>query len=209
MAAAGPVAELCAVAGAAAKRAHAGLENVVELRLGMAALLAVLAPGSFLVWWPPVQLDAVMAESLDPVPRVLVEVADAVRRHTGAESVVMASVENAPVVAALAGRRVLRAPSLVQPPDADARWLVEQKVLAGRTTDRLVRRYGVSHVLVAPGDFLDRGLEGPEELERLAAVQLVYVHPEGYRLYALIDGAARPGTRAVASPPSAGPAGTR
>jgi hypothetical protein len=192
MAAAGPVAELCAAAGAALKRARASLANVVEVRLGMAALLAVLAPGSFLVWWPPVQLDAMMAESLDPVPRVLVEVADAVRRHTGTESVVMASVENAPVVAALAGRRVLRAPSLVEPPDADARWLVEQKVLAGRTTDRLMRRYGVSHVLLAPGDFADRGLERPEGLEGTASVKLAYAHPEGYRLYRLDTATAAP-----------------
>jgi hypothetical protein len=185
MAAAGPVAEVAAAVGTAIRQRYEPLAAVAEVRLGMAALVAVLAPGSFLVWWDPVQLDPLMAESLPPVPGVLVEVAAAVRHHTGADSVVMAGTENAPLMAALAGRRVLRAPFLAVPPDGDARWLVEEKVLAGRTDDRLVRRYGVSHVLVAPGDFVDRGLERPEDLETIAPVTLLYRHPEGYRLYAL------------------------
>lgn len=185
MSASALVAEACATLGAALKRRVSVLSEVSDRRLGIAALLVVLAPGSFLVWWHPVQLDPVMAGSLDRVPAVVVEVAEAVRARTPPIAVVMASEEYAPALAALAGRRVLRAPALAQPDDGDARWTVEEKVLAGHTSDRLVQRYGVSHVLVAPGDFVDRGLARPEDLGRRGPYQLIYQHREGFRLYAI------------------------
>jgi len=181
--AAGPAAELCARAGAALKRARATLAEVPDLRVGAAAALLALAPGSFPVWWSPVQLDAVFAESLDRVPGVVAEVADAVRTHAPPQSVVLAGPEYAPAVAALAGRRVLRAIALVPAPDEDERWKAEERVLAGRADAPAAKRYGVTHVLVAVGDFAEQGVESPELLVSRPGFRLVWQHPAGIRLY--------------------------
>jgi len=185
LAAAPPIGAACAECGAWLRPRLPTLARGDDRALGTALLLAALAPGAFLVWWHPAQLDPVFAESLTPVPSGLVAVAAAVRAHTGPQSVVVAGPGFVATVTTLAGRRVVRDPFLFRPDDADLRWRAEEKVLAGRTADRLVQRYGVSHVLVAPGDFVDRGLLRPEDLETRGPFTLVYWHPAGIRLYAL------------------------
>jgi hypothetical protein len=185
MAAAAPAAELCTFAGRLLKEAQARLSDIPDVRAGAAAALLALAPGSFFVWWPPVQLDATFAESLDRVPATVLEVSAAVGEKTPRDAVVLAGREYAPAVAALAGRRVLRAPSLAPVPDDDARWKAEERTLAGRPDAPAARRYGVTHVLMAIGDFAEHGLTSPDELASLPGFRLVWQHPEGIRLYAV------------------------
>jgi hypothetical protein len=185
LAAAAPAAELCTLLGGAVKRARWAPEDLADVRAGAAAALLALAPGSFPVWWTPVQLDGTFAESLDPVPGVLGEVAAAVRDNTASDAVVLAGPEYAPAVAALGGRRVLRAPALGPVPDADARWRAEDRILAGRPDAPAARPFGVTHVLMAIGDFAEQGLESPEQLAARPGFRLVWSHPEGIRLYAL------------------------
>jgi hypothetical protein len=195
LAAAAPAAELCTFAGRRLKEAQARLAEIPDVRVGAAAALLALAPGSFPVWWPPVQLDAVFAESLDPVPTTVAEVADAVRAHTPPSAVVLAGREYAPAVAALAGRRVLRAPALAPAPDDGARWKAEERTLAGRPDAPAARPYGVTHVLMAIGDFAEHGLTSPEELASLPGFELVWQHAEGIRLYAVRPIGQPPGRR--------------
>jgi hypothetical protein len=185
MAAAAPAAELCTYVGRALKGVRPALADVPDVRVGAAAALLALAPGSFPVWWTPVQLDGVFAESLDPVPVVVAEVAAAVQANTPPQAVVLAGREYAPAIAALAGRRVLRAPGLFAAPDEDARWKAEERVLAGRPDAPAARSYGVTHVLVGPGEFQEHGVESPDQLASRPSFRLVWVHPEGIRLYAV------------------------
>jgi hypothetical protein len=183
LAAAAPAAELCTFAGRQLKDAHALLAEIPDVRVGAAAALLVLAPGSFLVWWPPVQLDPVFAESLDPVPAALVETAAAVRAHTPPHAVVLAGREYAPAVAVLGGRRLLRAPAPFAAPDDGSRWRAQDRILAGRPDAPAARPFGVTHVLMAVGDFAEHGLESPEQLALLPGFRLVWEHPGGIRLY--------------------------
>jgi len=185
LAAVAPLAEVCGLVGAALAARLPALRPRSALALGAALLLAGPGPGSFLVWWHPVQLDALYADSLDPVPSAIVQVAAAVRSHTGPQAVIVAAPEYAGAVTALAGRRVVRAPGFGRLDDSDDRWRAEQRVIEGRPGDRLVRRYGVSHVLLAPGDFVDRGLLRPEDLAARGPFTLVYQDAAGFRLYAV------------------------
>jgi hypothetical protein len=185
MAAAAPAAELCTYAGRRLKDAQAWLAEIPDVRVGAAAALLVFGPGAFLVWWPPVQLDATFAESLDAVPAAVVDAAQAVRANTPPNAVVLAGSEYAPAVAALAGRRVLRAPGLAPAPDDEARWRAEDRILAGRPDAPAARPYGVTHVLAAIGDFADHGLETTGQLASLPGYELVWEHPGGIQLYAL------------------------
>jgi hypothetical protein len=185
LAAAAPVGQVCGDCGAWLRPHLPALARRDDRAVGAGLLLLALAPGAFLVWWHPVQLDPVFASGLDPVPPAVVEIAAAVRAHAGPQAVVVAAPGYAAPLMTLAGRRVLRAPLLARSDDEDLRWRAEEKVLAGRTGDRLVQRYGVSHVLVGPGDFIDRGLERPEDLESRGPFTLVYDHGAGIRLYAI------------------------
>jgi hypothetical protein len=183
MGAAAPAAEAAAYIGAALKRRVASLGGVSDIRVGAAAALLALAPGSFPVWWQPVQLDPVFAESLDAVPAIVVEAAAAVRAQTPPQAVVVAGPEYAPAVGALAGRRLLRLP-FRRAHDEDNRWRAEDRVLAGRPEAPAARPYGVTHVLIGVGDFADHGITAPEELAG-RGFRLLWQHPEGVRLYAV------------------------
>ena len=133
--------------------------------LGRALLLAVAVPTSALAWWDPIQLDGRVAErSVEPLSGAMLEAMDWIRRHTEPRTVFVASPEYAPAVAALAGRRVLRAPTLAQPPDT-VRRRAQKAAVEGRS-DPALRRFGVAYVLVGPGDAEKWGLEEPEQPER-------------------------------------------
>ncbi|HET8644922.1 MAG TPA: hypothetical protein VFO85_05505, partial [Vicinamibacteria bacterium] len=183
MAAAAPTVELCAAAGAAIKEGLPRLAATQDARIGAAAMLLALAPGSFPVWWQPVQLDPVFADSLVPVGEVTLQAAAAVRTHTAPQAVVVAGHEYGPAVAVLACRRLLRAPALVPTADGDARWRAEERTLAGRPGAPAARPFGVTHVLMAVGDFQEHGLEAPEQLAARPRFRLVWQHAEGIRLY--------------------------
>jgi hypothetical protein len=132
---------------------------------GRALLLALAVPSSTLAWWDPIELDGRVARrSLEPLPPALLEATGWVRRHTDPGEVFVASPEHAPAVAALAGRQVLRAPTLGRPPD-DLRRRVQRAALEGRP-DPDLERLRVAYVFVGPDDPASWGLASPDELER-------------------------------------------
>ena len=172
LAATAPVADICEAIG---RRLSASVPPISPdpVRVGAAAVLAVLLPGSFLTWWDPVRLDPAVAASLVPIRPSIVEAAEWIRRNTPSSAVILASPRHAPAVAALAGRRILRAPTVVDVPDDADRRRVEERILFGRASSRMVARYGVSHVVLAPHDFGQYWL-GVEPLETRGAFKLVY-----------------------------------
>jgi hypothetical protein len=152
-------------------------------RLGAAALLALTVPGAFVTWWQPPVLDPVADASRTPVAPGLVEAMAWVRRETAPQAVFMASPTHAPAVAALGGRRVLRAPGLATAADDVDRWNLEDDLLQGYVPRRTFARYGVAHVFLGPGDFADRGLPGPEAWDAAGHLRLRYRNADGYRIY--------------------------
>jgi hypothetical protein len=181
LAAAAPVSEACAAIGERlARRVH--LPSSAPTRVGAGALLLALLPGSFLTWWDPARLDPNVAASLRPISPGMVEAMTWIRRETPAAAVFVASADRAAAVASLAGRRVLRAPSLASPPDDADRRTAEEKLLYGHLSNRLARRYGVSHVLLGPGDFGAYWL-GLETLESRGPFRLVYRGGDSLSIY--------------------------
>ncbi|MET0554434.1 MAG: hypothetical protein ABW221_15425, partial [Vicinamibacteria bacterium] len=154
--------------------------------LGAAALVLACVPASCLAWWSPDRLDGAAHASLTPVSAETAEVMRWIDRETPREAVVLASPDYAPAVAVLAGRRLLRAPSLAQPLDEWRRLRAEAAVLEGRDPLKYVARYGVSFVLVAPNEFGEYGLTGAAPLDAHGRFRLRYQHPEGYRVYQLV-----------------------
>ena len=153
---------------------------------GAAALVALLVPGSFLAWWDPTKTDGVASASMPALAGALYEVTDWIRDETPPSTVVLASVDYAPAVAVLSGRRVLRAPTLSQPEDEWRRIRAQAAVLEGRDPQKHVARYGVTFVLIAPGEFAEHGLTTPGHLAGLQHLRLRYEHPEGYRVYEIV-----------------------
>jgi hypothetical protein len=192
LAAAGPVGSLCERLGAWLSRRPL-LAGLPPARLGLAAVLALGVPGSFVTWWDPPSLDPVADASRAPLAPALVDAMAWIRRETPREAVFVASAAHAPAVAALGGRRVLRAPTLLVPPDDGERWALEQSLLEGHVPRRALPRYGVSHVFLAPGDYADRGLAGPEVLDAAPHVRLLHRNAEGYRVYAVVVTGRNPG----------------
>ena len=174
------VAELCARAG---EWLASRWQRFEPSSAGVAALVALLVPGSFLAWWDPTKTDPVAGASVPALAGALYEVTDWIRHETPPAAVVLASEDYAPAVAALAGRRVLRAPTLLEPPDEWRRLRAQAAVLEGRDPQKHVARYGVTFVLIAPGEFAQHGLTTPEDLDARAHLRLRHKHPEGYRVY--------------------------
>lgn len=183
LAAAAPVSEICAAVGERLSR-RLRIESSAPARVGAGALLLALLPGSFLTWWDPARLDPTASASLRPIPPAVVGAMEWIRQQTPAGAVILASARHAPAVAALAGRRVLRAPTLAVPPDDPARRHAEERVLFGHVSNRLAGRYGVSHVFLAPGDFGEYWL-GTETLESRGPFRLIYRDRESVSVYEL------------------------
>jgi hypothetical protein len=143
-------------------------------------------PGSFLAWWDPTKMDGLAGASVPAFAHAVYEVTDWLRTETPRDAVVLASEDYAPTVAVLAGRRLLRAPTLSQPLDEWRRIRAQAAVMEGRDPGKYVARYGVRYVLVAPSEFAEHGLLRPEDAEALKSLRLRYSHPEGYRVYEIV-----------------------
>jgi len=158
--------------------------------VGGALLLAATAPGSTLAWWEPARLDPVARASAEPLAAGVVEPMEWIRRETPKTAVVLASPDYAPLVAALAGRRVLRAPTLLTPPDDERRRRLERAVLTGTEPPprALLERYGLRFVVAAPGDFQDFGIQAPHELAARPHLRLRHVSVQGFRVYEVVGG---------------------
>ena len=183
LAASGPVTEIASRVGAALSRLLP--RPVPAADLGAAALVLAGAPICFLAWWAPHRLDPLMDASRPPVSQRLVAAMDWIRGHTAPSSVFLASPDYAPSLAVLGGRRVLRAPTLGLAADELRRERMEDKVLSGRDPGRLGELYGLTHVFIAPGDFLSYGIRSPEDLGRQPRFRLLYADAVDYRVYAI------------------------
>ena len=152
-------------------------------RLGSAALVLAALAGSMLVWWEPTRLDPVARASLDPVSPGALEAMEWLRANTPPSSVILAGEDYAPSVAVLAGRRVLRAPTLAVAADEERRLRAQRALLAGRAVPDLVERYGLRYVVTAPGQFRDAGQPDAGDLGGRAGLRLVYASPRGVQVY--------------------------
>lgn len=155
--------------------------------LGLSLLLAAGLPGSFLTWWKPLELDPTAHASLATVSRPLLETAWWMRGHLPADAVVAASSEYAPAVAVLGRRQVLRLPLVLPTADEARRERLERALfVAGPQGQANARRYGLTHVLVGPGDAKRWGFAGqPAEPPVPGRFVLLHEHAGGFRLYAL------------------------
>ena len=62
--------------------------------------------------------------------------------NTPRDAAIVADEDYAPAVAILAGRRLLRAPSLVAPPDDERRLRLQRALFEGHPPPALLQRYG-------------------------------------------------------------------
>jgi len=149
----------------AARRALPRLSPRWEARqVGSALLVAVLAPGSPLVWWNPIATDPTAGRSLEPLSPALEPSMEWIRAHTPPGAVFLASPAYSSALSVRTGRRVLRAPDVLRVSDEAERVRAERPLLFRRPLPERARRYGVGWVYVAPGDFQARGVDAPEDL---------------------------------------------
>lgn len=151
--------------------------------VGLAVLIAALAPTSFLAWWDPSRTDPVYRLSLDPVSPALDPVMAFIRNQTPKDAVFVASADYAPMVAVLGGRRVLRAPSLLTSADDARRQRAERAILEGRPVPLGAEAHGARFVMIAPGDFKAHGIARPEDLDGRSGLERRYADDAGYRVY--------------------------
>ena len=147
-------------------------------------IVGVALAGSCLTWWDPPRTDPIARASLEPIPAGLADTMDWIRANTDPRGAFVAGEDYAPAVAVLAGRRVVRAPSLITAGDEERRLRAERAVLSGRRADALVARYGVRYVLVAPGQFRAHRLPEPWPIESSGAT-LLHRNASGVRVYEL------------------------
>jgi len=153
-------------------------------RLGLAALIAALVPGSFLAWWNPVRLDPLAEASVYPEASRIAAVMQWIRVSTPKDAVFLAPPAYGPDIAVLAGRRVLRAPLLGEARDEVRRQRVERLVLAGRGPRGPLDYYNLRYVFLPLQGFPERGIDGPEDLTGRADLTLRYAADE-FRIYEL------------------------
>ncbi len=151
--------------------------------VGLAVLIAALAPTSFLAWWDPSRTDPIYRLSLDPVSPTLGPVMAFIRSETPRGAVFVASADYAPVVAVFGARRVLRAPSLLTTVDDARRQRAERAILEGRPVPLGADAHEARFVLIAPGDFRAHGIARPEDLEGRPGLERRYADAAGYRVY--------------------------
>jgi hypothetical protein len=183
LAATAPIARACEAIGRRLSGLGAARRAASPAALGCAIFLAVAVSASLPVWVDPLHQDPMAEASRERLSASLVNAMARVREATPSDAVVVASPEYTPMVAVLAGRRVLRAPMLAITADEERRVRAERLVLSGEATAPVVRRYGVSHVFIAPGDFRGYGIRAPDELSAVAGLRLVLVTEIGGRLY--------------------------
>jgi len=153
-------------------------------RLGLAALIAALVPGSFLAWWNPMPLDPIAEASVYPEASRIAAVMQWIRASTPKDAVFLAPPAYGPDIAVLAGRRVLRAPLMGEAQDEVRRQRVERQVLAGRRPQGPLDYYNLRYVLLPPQGFPELGVRGSEDLEGRAGFALRYAADE-FRIYEL------------------------
>jgi hypothetical protein len=183
LAAAGPLQHVATRVGETLVQ-YRSLRHLAAERVGIAALLLLFVPGSFLARWDPPRLDPRARASLEPLSTNLRAAMERIRKETAADGVFLASPEYAPAVAVLAGRRVLLAPTLIaSPADLERRVRAERLALSGADPGGLGQLYGLRYVLITPGDFRQHGIAGPSELADRASFRLLFTAQGGFHVY--------------------------
>jgi hypothetical protein len=175
--------------GALATRVPALAERFPNLpapRAALGLLLALLAPGSFLLWWDPPRMDPLARASQEPISPALAPLMAFIRDATPRDAVFVASPDYAPAVAVFGGRRVLRAPSVLLTADDSRRQRAEGALLLGRPLPPGADDHGARFLLLAPGDFRARGIARPEDLEGRPGLVTRYADAAGYRVYEVV-----------------------
>ena len=188
LAAVGPAREAARVVGAWLHDARPAWRRLDAVDLGGALLLGLAAVSSTLTWWDPPHWDPIARASGEPISGAVLEPLEWIGRETPKQAVVLASPDYAPAVAVFAGRRVLRAPTLLTPPDDERRLRLERQVLTGAAPPlaALLERYGLRYVLAAPGDFQDLGIAAPHVLAERPHLKLRHVSAAGFRIYEIV-----------------------
>jgi hypothetical protein len=163
---------------------HRRLRSLKTEGLAVGLLVLLLAPCSFIAWWDPLRSDHVAAASMEPISTNVARVMEWIRQQTRADRVFVAGEDYAPVVAVLGGRRVLRAPSLIETADWQRRVRAERKAVSGDDLGRLAQLYGLGYVLATPGDFRDDGVRYPTDLED-RGLRLLHAGPGDLQVYAI------------------------
>jgi hypothetical protein len=135
--------------------------------------------------WHPIRTDAVAGRTYAgrSVPATVQAPSRWLNAHTSRSSVILTSDRNAPFVAAFAGRRVLRCPSFLETEDDVKRRRLKTQILRERPWSRLAQHYGLTHVLVGPGEFARLGLSVAEQPRDLAGLKKRYEDSAHFRVY--------------------------
>lgn len=155
---------------------------------GLSLLLLLALPGSFAASWNPYKLDVAAEAGAEPAPLALAQTAAWIREHLPADAVVVAGAAYAPAVVIHGRRQVLRAPGLDTAPDDLRRMRLERALFEGSVAGRQnARRYGLTHVLVGPGDGRLWGFSGPAPSPLPPRLQPLASPAPGFTVYALTD----------------------
>jgi hypothetical protein len=153
---------------------------------GLSLLLLLAVPGSFATTWNPYDLDPVAESSAEPMSPSVAQTAAWMRVHLPADAIVVASASYAPAVVIHGQRRVLRAPGLDAAPDDLRRRRLERALFESSAAGRQnARRYGVTHVLVGPGDARLWGFSGSAPSPLPPRLQPLASPAPGFTVYAL------------------------
>jgi hypothetical protein len=162
------------------------LGSVAPDRLALGASLLLALPGGFLAWWDPVRTDATARASVESTAGATDETTAWIRQNTPADAVFVAGRAYAPLVAVMGQRRVLRAPDLLQPGDEGRRLRLEGALVLGRNPPAWAEDYHPSFLLAAPGDFAERGIRGPEDLEQRSGLLRRYSGAHGFGVFEIV-----------------------
>lgn len=136
-----------------ARRVVAALAPAAPSRLRAAALCLAAFPYSVAYWWDPIRMDDYFKGSTTPLPAMLTDSADYLRRHAPPEAVLAGDPAFARDAAALAGRRGLLVTGMNPPRDVDRRRQLTRKLAEGETGAEVRREaefYGVRYLAVTP-----------------------------------------------------------
>lgn len=158
-------------AGAALAAAGRHVDQWWHLKQGQGALLALAAclPWTFAAYWDPPIMDRYYELSLTPIHRKVADYATWIRTNTAKDAIFLAGDEPATYIPALAGRRVLIAPTKLVPKDIDRRRAVARVLLTSSHAAEIraaAAIYGITHVAVDPT--LEKDF-GPDILQNVRA----------------------------------------
>lgn len=166
-------------AGAALAAAGRHVEEWWHLSPGRGAVLALAAclPWTFTAYWDPPLMDRYYPGGLTPIHRRVAEYATWITTNTARDAIFLAGDEPATYIPALTGRRVLMAPTKLEPRDISRRREVARVLLSSSNPAEIraaAATYGITHVAVDPTLEKDFGSEILQSVRASRAYYGVY-----------------------------------